>query len=342
MSPPPRVTPEARGLARDEVRLAVVTPGGTEHTLARDLPRWLEPGDLLVVNTSATLPAAVDTAYGAVHVSTELDDGAWVVELRRADGRGHRTPEPCEVVALPGGVRLRIDRPHPAGQTRLWRATTLPRVRRVDYLTEHGRPIRYPYLERAVALEDLQNVYADRPGSAEMPSAGRPLTRELLVGLMAAGVVVAPLVLHTGVASQESHEPPQPEWFSVPAHTARLVKLTKQTGGRVVAVGTTVVRALESAADGVSEGWTSLVLGRTGRPGSSTGCSPACTSPRPATCTCSRRWPGGRWSTAGTPTSRPRARRRTSGTSWATRCCSCPDVLGRGLSGGATPRGRPR
>jgi len=256
------ITPEARGLARDEVRLAVVTPGGTEHTLARELPRWLAPGDLLVVNTSATLPAAVDTAYGAVHVSTELDDGAWVVELRRSDGRGHRTPEPCEVVALPGAVRLRIDRPHPAGQTRLWRATTLPRVRRVDYLTEHGRPIRYPYLERSVPLEDLQNVYADRPGSAEMPSAGRPLTRALLLRLMASGVVVAPLVLHTGVASQESHEPPQPEWFSVPTHTTRLVTLTKQTGRRVIAVGTTVVRALESlAATGVSEGWTELVLG---------------------------------------------------------------------------------
>jgi S-adenosylmethionine:tRNA ribosyltransferase-isomerase len=256
------VTPEARGLARDEVRLAVVTPGGTEHTLARELSRWLEPGDLLVVNTSATLPAGVDTAYGALHVSTELDDGAWVVELRRSDGRGHRTPEPGEVVTLPGGVRLRIDRPHPAGQTRLWRATTLPRVRRVDYLTEHGRPIRYPYLERAVPLEDLQNVYADRAGSAEMASAGRPLTRELLVRLMASGVVVAPLLLHTGVASQESHEPPQPEWFSVPAHTTRLVDLTKRTGGRVVAVGTTVVRALESvAAVGVSEGWTELVLG---------------------------------------------------------------------------------
>ncbi|MGZ8738907.1 MAG: S-adenosylmethionine:tRNA ribosyltransferase-isomerase [Nocardioides sp.] len=255
------LTPEARGLARDEVRLAVVRPGGTDHTHVRELPGWLEPGDLLVVNTSATLPAAVDTAYGAVHVSTELDDGAWVVELRRSDGRGHRTPEPCEVVTLPGGVRLRVDRPHPAGQTRLWRATTLPRVRRGDYLTEHGRPIRYPYLERAVPLEDLQNVYADRPGSAEMPSAGRPLTRELLVRLMASGVVVAPLVLHTGVASQESHEPPQPEWFSVPAHTARLVKLTKQTGGRVLAVGTTVVRALEAAAGGISEGWTDLVLG---------------------------------------------------------------------------------
>ena len=255
------LTPEARGLARDEVRLAVVTPGGTEHAVVRDLTRWLEPGDLLVVNTSATLPAAVDTAYGAVHVSTELDDGSWVVELRRADGCGHGTPAPGEVVALPGGVRLRIDRPHPDGQSRLWRATSLPRVARIAYLTEHGRPIRYSYLERPVPLEDLQNVYATSPGSAEMPSAGRPLTRELLVDLMAMGVVVASLVLHTGVASQESHEPPQPEWFSVPAHTARLVKLAKRSGGRVLAVGTTVVRALESAGDGRTEGWTPLVLG---------------------------------------------------------------------------------
>jgi S-adenosylmethionine:tRNA ribosyltransferase-isomerase len=255
------LTPEARGLARDEVRLAVVTPSGTEHAVARDLGRWLAPGDLLVVNTSGTLPSAIDTAYGAVHVSTELDDGSWVVELRRSDSHGHRTPARGEVVALPGGVRLRIDRPHPGGQSRLWRATSLPRVGRLEYLGEHGRPIRYSYLEQPVALADLQNVYSTSPGSAEMPSAGRPLTRELLVDLMARGVVVAPLVLHTGVASQESHEPPQPEWFSVPAHTARLVKLTKRTGGRVVAVGTTVVRALESASDGLTEGWTPLVLG---------------------------------------------------------------------------------
>jgi S-adenosylmethionine:tRNA ribosyltransferase-isomerase len=259
--PSATVTPEARGLARDEVRLAVATPGGTEHDVAWRLPRWLEPGDLLVVNTSATLPAALDTAYGAVHVSAELDDGAWVVELRRADGRGPRTPRAGEVVTLPGGVRLRIDRPHPQPQNRLWRATVLPVVDRVDYLASHGRPVRYSYLERDVPLRDLQNVYATVPGSAEMPSAGRPLSEAVLVDLMAAGVVVAPLVLHTGVASQESHEPPQPEWYSVPAHTARLVKLTKQSGGRVVAVGTTVVRALESAADGRLEGWTDLVLG---------------------------------------------------------------------------------
>lgn len=238
--------------------MAVVTQERTHHRQARELSLWLEPGDLLVVNTSATLPSALE---GGVHVSAELDDGSWVVELRRPDGRGPRVPAAGEVVRLPGGVRLRVVQPHPPGQSRLWRATTLPVVDRVAYLRRHGRPIRYSYLPGAWPIEDLQNVYADVPGSAEMPSAGRPLSREVLVDLMSAGVVVAPLLLHTGVSSQESHEPPQPEWFSVSAPTADLVELTRSRGRRVVAVGTTVARALESAAVGPRSGWTSLVLG---------------------------------------------------------------------------------
>jgi S-adenosylmethionine:tRNA ribosyltransferase-isomerase len=268
------VPPEVRGLARDQVRMAVVTEDRTYHRQARELASWLEPGDLLVVNTSATLPAALDVerpgAHGecgwGLHVSAELDDGSWVVELRRPDGRGPAVPLAGEVLRLPGGVRLRVGTPHPAGQDRLWRATTLPVADRVSYLRRHGRPISYRYVDGSWPIEDLQNVYAAVPGSAEMPSAGRPLSREVLVDLMAAGVVVAPLVLHTGVASQESHEPPQPEWLSVPAATARLVELTRSTGGRVVAVGTTVVRGLETAVGGdgrvsAYDGWTSLVLG---------------------------------------------------------------------------------
>jgi S-adenosylmethionine:tRNA ribosyltransferase-isomerase len=266
--------PEARGLARDEVRMAVVTPDRTYHRQARELPLWLAPGDLLVVNTSATLPSALEVErHGCtwgLHVSAELDDGAWVVELRRPGNTGPGRPESGEVLRLPGGVRLRLAEPHPAGQTRLWRATALPAVDRVAYLRRHGTPIRYPYLHGSWPIEDLQNVYAAVPGSAEMPSAGRPLSREVLVDLMSLGVVVAPLVLHTGVASQESHEPPQPEWLSVPVSTARLVNLTRTVGGRVVAVGTTVVRALETAASpegavAAYHGWTSLVLS-TARP----------------------------------------------------------------------------
>ncbi|MCW2852799.1 MAG: Queuosine biosynthesis protein [Nocardioides sp.] len=263
--------PESRGTARDGVRLAVATPTATEHHRVGDLSSWLAPGDVLVVNTSGTLPAAVDVVRRGrrcvLHVSTALDDGSWAVELRRPDGRGPATLAAGDVLGLPGDVVLRVDAPAPAGQTRLWRGRPLPTVDRADYLLAHGRPIRYSYVEGEWPLDALQNEYAVVPGSAEMPSAGRPLTRRVLVDLMARGVVVAPVVLHTGVSSQEAHEPPQPEWYAVPATTARLVGLARRTGGRVVAVGTTVTRALESAADpltgevGERQGWTSLVLG---------------------------------------------------------------------------------
>ena len=267
------VPPEARGLARDEVRMAVATPGGTRHTTARSLAQHLHPGDLLVVNTSATLQSAVDIERrgetGAVHVSTELDDGSWVVELRAAHGRGPAAPDPGEVLRLPGGVRLRVLGPHPSGQRRLWRTRPVPAVDRVTFLAAHGRPIRYAYVEGDWPISSLQNVYATHPGSAEMASAGRPLTEPLLVRLMAAGIPVAPVLLHTGVASQEKHEPPQPEQLVVPAVTARLVNATVAAGRRVVAVGTTTVRALESAVAGPgvvpTAGWTRLVLGP-GRP----------------------------------------------------------------------------
>jgi S-adenosylmethionine:tRNA ribosyltransferase-isomerase len=209
-----RMPPEARGLTRDGVRLAVATPAGVAHTRATSLTDHLHPGDLLVVNTSATVAAAVDfPRHGTtwtVHVSTELDDGSWVVELRLPDRSGPAVPEAGEVLRLPGGVRLRVAEPHPAGQRRLWRARALPSVDLVAYLEEHGRPIRYGYVEGSWPLSDLQNVYADRPGSAEMASAGRPLTERTLVRLMARGVVVAPVELHTGVSSQEPFEPPQP------------------------------------------------------------------------------------------------------------------------------------
>jgi S-adenosylmethionine:tRNA ribosyltransferase-isomerase len=153
-------------------------------------------------------------------------------------------------------------------------------VHAAAHLARHGAPVRYGYLAGAVPLTDLQNVYASETGpdgmgsaemgSAEMASAGRPFTDRVLVRLMARGVAVLPLVLHTGVSSAEAHEPPAPERFAVPEATARLVAGTRAAGGRVVAVGTTVTRALETATgdDGVTRpasGWTDLVL-EPGRP----------------------------------------------------------------------------
>lgn len=269
--------PEQRGLSRDEVRLLVASSDRVEHTVFRRLADHLHPGDLLVVNTSATLPAAVDgrRASGVsspVHVAGDLDDGTWVVELRRTDNTGAQTDLSVgEVVELEEGLQLRVDGPYgagratPAANPRLWLATPTPERDRVAYLSRHGRPVRYEYVGREWPLSDLQNVYARQPGSAEMPSAGRPISQEVLVDLVAKGVIVAPVVLHTGLSSPEKHEFPMPERFEVPEPTARLVNMTRQSGARVVAVGTTSVRALESVADEAGtvttgRGWTDLVL----------------------------------------------------------------------------------
>jgi S-adenosylmethionine:tRNA ribosyltransferase-isomerase len=268
--------PERRGLTRDGVRMLVARGSATSHHRAVDLPDLVAPGDLVVVNTSATLPAAIDAArpdgrLQTVHVSTELDDGRWVIELRRVDNTGPAADvHPGARLSLPGGVRLTVEAayPDPAAPTaRLWTARPDPVTGSATHLTRHGRPIRYGYVAEPWPLADYQTVYATHPGSAEMPSAGRPLTERILVRLMAAGAVVAPVTLHCGVSSPEAHEPPAPERFEVSAATARLVDATRSAGGRVVAVGTTVVRALESAVDIASgttraaAGWTDLVLG---------------------------------------------------------------------------------
>ncbi|HMN99668.1 MAG TPA: S-adenosylmethionine:tRNA ribosyltransferase-isomerase [Miltoncostaeaceae bacterium] len=267
--------PERRGVPRDGVRLLAAGPDGVAHHRFRDLPGLLREGDLLVVNTSATLPAALDGVREdgrpvVVHVATPLAGDRWVVEPRRPDGGGPAADVHAgERIRVTGELVLRMDAPYPdaaAAPGRLWTARVTPPAGALAHLAAHGRPIAYAYRRGDVTLEELQNVYATHPGSAEMASAGRPFTAPLLVALMARGVAVAPVVLHAGVSSPELHEPPAPERLRVPAATARLVTATRDGGGRVVAVGTTVVRALESAVNDHGDpvgrrGWTDLVLG---------------------------------------------------------------------------------
>jgi S-adenosylmethionine:tRNA ribosyltransferase-isomerase len=265
--------PEARGLARDEVRMLVAprADGELSHRRVRDLPAVLAPGDLLAINTSATLPASLaavraDGTALELHLSTPDPGGdgrRWIVELRhdRSPFPGGRTGESLQ---LPAGARATLVAPHLSG-ARLWVARLHLRESPVDYLARHGRPVRYRHTTGEWPLEDYQTVFATEPGSAEMPSAGRPFTAELLTALVARGVAVAPLLLHTGVSSLEHGERPYPERFVVPPATARLVNATRAGGGRVIAVGTTVVRALETVArpDGSVEpgrGWTHHVV----------------------------------------------------------------------------------
>ncbi len=268
--------PEARGLARDEVRLLVTerASGCVEHARFRDLPGHLRAGDLLVVNVSATLPAAVpgtlagvepvELRFATAAPDLELHGSWWIVELRSPDGaRPHRGARAGQRVALPGDTEVELVAPY-AG-ARLWLSRVRGPTALREFLAVHGHPIRYGYVPREWPLEAYQTVFATEPGSAEMPSAGRPFTPELITALAARGVLVAPLVLHTGVSSLERGEPPYPERYAVPEETARLVNAVRWWGGRVIAVGTTAVRALETVADedgsvAAGEGWTRLVV----------------------------------------------------------------------------------
>jgi S-adenosylmethionine:tRNA ribosyltransferase-isomerase len=270
--------PEARGGARDAVRLMVADARGDHitHAAFTELPEFLAAGDLVVINVSQTLPAAVaatraDGTAVRVHFATRapgLDEQWRVVELRSADGANPARGRAGETLALPGpdGAHpsLALVAPYASG-SRLMLAHLDGAGTIEDLLRHHGQPIRYGYVRGAWPLEAYQNVYARVPGSAEMPSAGRPITLRLISELVTRGIAIAPITLHTGVSSPERHEPPFPEEYEVPQATARLVNLTREARGRVIAVGTTVVRALETVAraDGsvaAGAGWTNLVI----------------------------------------------------------------------------------
>jgi S-adenosylmethionine:tRNA ribosyltransferase-isomerase len=271
--------PEARGLTRDAVHMMVAYRASETivHSTFALLPAFLEPGDLVVINTSGTMPAAIagvsaiDGTAVVVHLSTRLDESLWVVEPRLpAKSSTTRWPAdagmpPMAIVFGEDGAQLELLERYRESD-RLWIARLDVPQPALTWLAVHGRPIRYGYVERPWPSSAYQNVYVTEPGSAEMPSAGRPFTPEVITRLVAKGVGVTPIVLHTGVASLEADELPYPERVTVPPATVARVNATRGAGGRVVAVGTTVVRALESAVDDATgvvhelDGWTDLVV----------------------------------------------------------------------------------
>jgi S-adenosylmethionine:tRNA ribosyltransferase-isomerase len=272
--------PEARGFARDEVRLMVSyrSDDRVVHSTFQDIGDFLEAGDVLVINTSGTMNAALeaereDGTVLELHLSTRLPADLWVVELRRptdAATEPFRYAVAGETLRLPRGATATLHAPYPSSSprrkgSRLWIATLDFPEPLDEYLERHGFPIRYWYVRESWPSSYYQTVYATETGSAEMPSAGRAFTPELITRLVAGGIQVAPLILHTGVASLEDNEPPYEEFYRVPPETARLVNAARASGRRVVAVGTTVVRALETVTDPAGtthpgEGWTSLIV----------------------------------------------------------------------------------
>ncbi|WP_114424299.1 S-adenosylmethionine:tRNA ribosyltransferase-isomerase [Nocardioides houyundeii] len=269
---------EWRGLRRDDVRLLVGTGAGLRHARFRDLDQHLHPGDVLVVNDSATVPGELDGTLDGrpvvVHLGARLEDGSRVLELRTApyaerpilDGRVGDLVQ-CGDAALRLLAPWPRDPSSPTGAgNRLWQAEAAGGLD--DELATRGRPIAYGYLDARYPLSAYQTVFARHPGSAEMASAARPFTPGLVARLQAAGVVLARVTLHTGLSSQEAGEAPGPEWFRVPPETARAVATARAAGRRVVAVGTTATRALESAVEAVpggervvaTSGWTERVV----------------------------------------------------------------------------------
>jgi S-adenosylmethionine:tRNA ribosyltransferase-isomerase len=274
--------PEARGLKRDEVRLLVsrIDTDSIAHSRFSELPRWLAAGDLLVVNTSGTLNAALPARAQKgdrfeLHLSTQLPGGFWVIEVRRPGpvaSLPSREGRAGAIYELEGGGCVTLLAPYPfvarlEAQSRLWIAALELAEPVLPYLERFGSPIRYGYVPASWPDSMYQTVFATEPGSAEMPSAARPFTAELVTRLISSGIEIAPLLLHTGVASLEDHEPPYEEFYRVPAETAERVNAARKAGRRVIAVGTTVVRALETVTDrrgitSAGEGWTGLVIGR--------------------------------------------------------------------------------
>ena len=246
--------PEARGLPRDGVRLMVsrAGTGAVTHHRFTDLPSLLLPGDLLVINTSRSLPAAVRAGDLEVHFSGQLPDGAWLAEFRKISDKTsipNGQVVPHQVIPLPSGAELTVTE---RATARLWRVRSSVAV--VPFLLRHGFPVRYSYAAGGQwPLAAYQTVFGAVPGSAEMASAARPFSPAIVTDLVTRGVTIAPVILHCGVSSLESDEDPYPEQFEVPPATARLVNMTRSHGGRVIAAGTTVVRALESAARAVAD-----------------------------------------------------------------------------------------
>jgi S-adenosylmethionine:tRNA ribosyltransferase-isomerase len=185
------------------------------------------------------------------------------VEPRIPDGKTtipNGLVAPPQVIGLPGGAELTLTG---RATARLWRGRLSTAV--LPYLLRYGQPVRYSYAARPWPLDAYQTVFGRYPGSAEMPSAARPFSPPVVTDLAARGVTIAPVTLHCGVSSLEADEDPYPEQYDVPPATARLVNMTRRSGGRVIAAGTTVVRALETTAGPDADvhpnaGWTSLVV----------------------------------------------------------------------------------
>ena len=256
--------PERRGIERDSVRMLVTERRNGRHSHARffDLASLLRKGDVLAVNDSATLPAAIRSRRRTaesllLHVSTMIDNRLWMTEPRGRVVSG-------EELRLSGDGSVTMIAPVEPERPRVWYASFQIPLPMNAYLSRFGEPIRYGYISTHFPLTDYQTMFAREPGSSEMPSAARPFTPRVVRSLRERGIEFVTITLHCGVASFESPERPTIERYFVSPRAAEAVNRARDERRRIIAVGTTSLRALESAVcDGkvvASSGWTDLVI----------------------------------------------------------------------------------
>lgn len=270
---------EKRGIRRDEVRLMVSHYNSDQvfHTDFYKLDQFMQAGDVLIVNTSGTLKAALegflaDGKKVRIHFSTQISLDRWVIEIREVtegSTRRYTGSKLGEVIALKNGGSLKLTNSYYEHKRdehlQLWHAQLHLPIPLEEYLDLYGQPIRYQYIKESYPQSYYQTIFAQEMGSAEMPSAGRPFTHELITRLVTKGVQIAPILLHTGVASLEVDERPYEEYFRVTQSTADLVNWARERGKRIIAIGTTAIRAIESATNEegevvAREGWTDVFI----------------------------------------------------------------------------------
>ncbi len=249
---------EFRNIERDEVRLLVTTDSDyTRHTTFRNVDQYLQKGDVLVVNTSATRASALPVVLpgnrlGMAHFSTRVNDSEWLIEIREIEReKTVRWKEGKREMKfhLPDGADITLKRKFYKERKllHLWVAEFTSPQEQESYLAEHAQPIKYDHLNEHYPLDFYQTVFSLHPGSSEMPSAGRGFTKDLVERLLEKGVVIAPMLLHTGVSSLEENESPYAEYMEVDQASATLINNAKKKGRKIIAVGTTGIRAIESA-----------------------------------------------------------------------------------------------
>lgn len=252
---------EERGIARDEVRLLVSNHDGDDiqHRKFKELADYLTEGDVLVVNDSATVAAALpirleNDQAARLHLSTQLDDRHWLAEIRAVhsnQSKRWREGTAGQSFDLPGGGQATLIAPYyqDTRQLHLWKISLKLPLSWQEYLHQYGSPIKYQNLDRVYPLDYYQTFFSTIPGSAEMPSAARGFTANMVESLVLKGIQIIPITLHTGVSSLETGEMPYPETVLISPLNAARINLAKAQGKRIIAVGTTAVRAIETASN---------------------------------------------------------------------------------------------